>query len=93
MTQTTETQPTIGHNSGEISSDRLKSFVKRIEKIEEDKAAIEEDRKEVYAELRGKGFDAKIVRKIITSRKMALEKRREQNELLELYKAALGMEE
>ena len=81
----------IGHNS--IAADRLKSFIQRIEKLEEDKAAIGEDIKQVYAELKGTGFDAKTIRTIIRERKMDIEKRREQEELLELYRAALGMEQ
>jgi uncharacterized protein (UPF0335 family) len=80
-----------GHNSG-VSSDRLRSFVKRIEKLAEDKAAVGEDLKEVYAEAKGTGFDTKIIRKIVSIRKMEVEKRREQDELIELYKSALGME-
>ena len=79
--------------SGGISSERLRSIIKRIEKLEEDKAAVGEDLKEVYAEAKGTGFDAKIIRQIVRIRKMEVEKRREQEELLELYKSALGMEE
>ena len=79
--------------SGEISSERLRSFIKRIEKLEEDKAAVGEDLKEVYGEAKGTGFDVKIIRQIIRIRKVELEKRREFDELLELYKSALGMEE
>lgn len=82
---------TQGHNSG-VSSERLRSFVKRIEKLEEDKAAVGEDLKEVYAEIKGTGFDAKIVRAIIRERKIEIEKRRERDELLDLYKSALGMD-
>ncbi len=93
-----EEQRGIGDNSkdeptGEISSERLRAFIKRIEKLEEDKAAVGEDIKEVYAEAKGTGFDTKIIRKVISLRKIELEKRREQDQLLELYKAALGMDE
>ncbi len=83
----------MAETSGEISSERLKSFIKRIEKLEEDKAAVAEDLKEVYAEAKGTGFDTKIIRKIVSMRKIELEKRREMDELLELYKSALGMDE
>ncbi|MFY9286993.1 MAG: DUF2312 domain-containing protein [Alphaproteobacteria bacterium] len=79
--------------SGAVSSERLRSIIKRIEKLEEDKAAVGEDLKEVYSEAKGTGFDVKIIRQIVRIRKMELEKRREQEELLELYKSALGMEE
>jgi uncharacterized protein (UPF0335 family) len=82
----------MADNSGEISSERLRSFVKRIEKLEEDKAAVSEDLKEVYAEAKGTGFDVKIIHQIVRIRKMELEKRREQEELLDLYMSALGME-
>lgn len=78
--------------SGGVSSARLKSFIERIEKLEEDKAAVSEDLKEVYAEAKGTGFDTKIIRQIIRLRKIDIEKRREQDELLDLYKSALGME-
>jgi uncharacterized protein (UPF0335 family) len=86
-----EKPPAAGHNSG-ISADRLKSFVKRIEKIEEDKAAVGEDLKEVYSEAKSAGFDTKIIRKFIALRKIEIEKRREAGELLDLYAAALQME-
>ncbi len=79
--------------SGGISSARLKSFIDRIEKLEEDKAGIGNDLKEVYSEAKGTGFDTKIIRKIVSLRKIDLEKRREQEELLELYMSAIGMKE
>lgn len=82
----------VGHNSGGISGDRLRSFVQRIEKLEEDKAAVGEDLKEVYEECKGVGFNTAIVRQIVRLRKTELEKRRENEELLDLYKSALGME-
>ncbi len=75
-----------------VSSERLKSFVKRIEKLEEDKGSVLEDLKDVYAEAKSTGFDVKILRQIVRLRKVELEKRREYEELLELYKSALGME-
>jgi uncharacterized protein (UPF0335 family) len=83
----------MSENSGQISSERLRSFVKRIEKMEEDKAAVAEDLKEIYGEAKGAGFDTKIIRKIISLRRLELEKRREQEELIELYKSALGMDD
>ena len=77
---------------GEVSSERLKSFVKRIEKLEEDKASVLEDLKDVYAEVKGTGFDPRILRAVVSLRRMEVEKRREREELLDLYKSALGME-
>lgn len=76
---------------GGVAGARLKSFIERIERLEEEKAALMEDIKEVYAEAKGVGFDTKTMRKIISLRKMDVEKRRESEELLELYKAAVGM--
>ena len=83
----------MADDSSGISAERLRSFIKRIEKLEEDKAAVSEDLREVYGEAKGTGFDVKIIRKIVSLRKMEVEKRREQEELLELYKSALGMKE
>ena len=74
-----------------IARDQLKSIVERIERLEEEKAHLAEDIKEVYAELKGVGFDAKTIRKIVSLRKMDGEKRRESEELLDLYKTAIGM--
>jgi len=79
--------------SGEVSSQRLRSFIQRIEKLEESKAAVAEDIKDVYGEAKSTGFDIKIIRQIVRLRKIEVEKRREAAELLELYKSALGMED
>jgi len=84
--QTTETQ-----DVGGVAGERLKSFIERIERLEEEKAGLAEDIKEVYAELKGVGFDVKTIRKIVALRKMDGEKRREAEELLDLYKSAVGM--
>ncbi|MFD1627611.1 DUF2312 domain-containing protein [Azospirillum griseum] len=76
---------------GGIAADRLKSFVERIERLEEEKKGLQEDVKEVYAEAKGTGFDTKIIRQIIRLRKMDKADRQEQEALLDLYKEALGM--
>ncbi|WP_376960150.1 DUF2312 domain-containing protein [Azospirillum sp. A26] len=76
---------------GGIAADRLKSFVERIEKLEEEKAGISEDVKEIYAEAKGTGFDTKIIRQIIRLRKMDKADRQEAEAILELYKQALNM--
>jgi len=76
---------------GGVAGERLKSFIERIERLEEEKTALMEDIKEVYAEAKGTGFDAKTMRKVISLRKMDTEKRRESEELLDLYKSAIGM--
>jgi uncharacterized protein (UPF0335 family) len=70
---------------------RLKSFIERIERLEEEKKGIADDVKDVYAEAKGTGFDVKIMRQVIRLRKMAADDRREQEELIETYMAALGM--
>lgn len=77
---------------GGVAGKRLKSFIERIERLEEEKAGLSEDIKDIYAEAKGVGFEVKIMRKIIRLRKMDADKRREEDELLDLYKAAIGLE-
>ena len=76
--------------TGGVAAERLRSFVQRIERLEEDKAGIAADIREVYAEAKGEGFEVKVLRKIIGLRKKDPRERREEDELLELYMAALG---
>jgi uncharacterized protein (UPF0335 family) len=76
---------------GGIAGERLKSFIERIERLEEEKRALAEDIKEVYAEAKGVGFDTKIMRQVIKIRKMDQDDLDEQETLLDLYKRALGM--
>ncbi len=76
---------------GGVAGQRLISFLERVERLEEEKTALMEDIKEVYAEAKGVGFDVKTIRKIVALRKMDTEKRRESEDLLELYKSAVGM--
>ena len=77
--------------SSETAAKRLRSFIERIERLEEEKAGIAADIKEVFAEAKGTGFDVKVMRQIIRIRKQDADDRREQEELLDLYKRALGM--
>lgn len=77
---------------GGIAADRLRSFIERIERLEEEKKGIQDDIKDIYAEAKGTGFEAKIIRQIVRLRKKAKEERQEEEELLELYKSALGMD-
>lgn len=77
---------------GGVAGKRLKSFIERVERLEEEKGGIADDIKDVYAEAKGVGFDPKIIRKVIRERKMDAEKRREEYELMDLYKSAIGME-
>lgn len=77
---------------GGIAADRLRSFIERIERLEEEKKGIQDDIKDIYAEAKGTGFDTKVMRQIIRIRKMEKEDRQELEALLDLYKAALGIE-
>lgn len=79
-------------DTGGVSGQRLKAFIERVERLEEEKAALAEDIKDIMGEAKATGFDTKIMRKVIRLRKMDKEKRNEEEELLELYKAAIGME-
>ena len=76
---------------GGIAGEELRQFIERIERLEEEKASIAEDIRDVFAEAKGRGYDAKTMRQIIKIRKMDKNERDEQESLLELYKAALGM--
>jgi uncharacterized protein (UPF0335 family) len=77
--------------SDAVAPDLLKSFVERIERLEEEKASISGDVKEVYAEAKSQGFDTKILRKVVAIRKRDAAERREEEEILDLYLQALGM--
>ena len=77
---------------GGIAADRLRSFIERIERLEEEKTALSADIREVYSEAKSVGFDSKIIRQVIRLRKLDGGDRREQEELLDLYKTALGMD-
>jgi uncharacterized protein (UPF0335 family) len=76
---------------GGIAGDQLRSYIERIERLEEEKAALAADIREVFAEAKGNGFDVKIMRQIIRLRKLDREDRQEQEELLQLYQHAIGM--
>ncbi len=76
---------------GAVAGERLKSFVERIERLEEEKRALAEDIKEVYSEAKGVGFDVKTIRALVRLRKMDEDDRDEQEALLDLYMRALGM--
>lgn len=74
-----------------VAQDQLRAFVERIERLEEEKKAIADDIKEVYAEAKGNGFDTKVMRQVIRIRKQDRSERLEQEAILDLYLAALGM--
>lgn len=77
--------------TGGIAADALKSFIERVERLEEEKKALADDIKDVYAEAKSTGFDVKIMRQIVRIRKMDESDRQEQEALLDLYTHALGM--
>lgn len=77
---------------GGIAGSHLKSFLERIECLEEEKSALAEDIKEVYAEAKGVGFTPKVMKIIIKLRKMDFERRQEEDELLQLYMSSIGMQ-
>ena len=79
----------IGHNT--ISGDQLKSIILRVEKLEEEKAALVADIRDVYAEAKGNGFDIKTIRQIIRLRKLDISVREEAETILQIYMAAIGM--
>jgi uncharacterized protein (UPF0335 family) len=74
-----------------MTNNQLVSIVERIEKLEDDRAILAEDVKEVYAEAKSNGFDPKIIKKIIAMRKKDSEQLRIEEELLAMYMSALGM--
>ena len=76
---------------GGIAGERLRSFIERIERLEEEKRTLAADIKEVYAEAKGSGFDAKTMRQIVRLRRMDKDDLDEQETLLDIYKRALGM--
>ena len=85
----------IGHNSGDIlnqaAQGQLKSIIERAERLEEEKAEVAEQIKEVFAEAKGNGFDTKILRKVVRIRKQDRAKRLEEEAMLDLYLSALGL--
>jgi uncharacterized protein (UPF0335 family) len=74
-----------------VAAGQLRAFIERIERLEEEKKTISDDIKDVYAELKGTGFDTKAVRTLIRLRKKDQSERQEEEAILDLYKAALGM--
>jgi uncharacterized protein (UPF0335 family) len=88
MAKATETTKA---GTGEINAGHLRAFVERIERLEEEKRALSGDIKDVYAEAKANGFDAKILRKIVSIRRQDRDSRIEEETILDLYLAALGM--
>ncbi len=78
-------------DTGGVAGERLRAFIQRIEKLEEEKKTLSDDIREVFAEAKGNGFDPKIMRHVLRIRKMDAGDRQEEEALLETYMAALGM--
>lgn len=81
----------ITETSQTVAAGQLRSLIERIERLEEDKKAIADDIKEVFAEAKGNGFDVKALRQLLRLRKQDQAEREEAEAILDLYKAALGM--
>ena len=89
----------IGHNSGNQrggddttpTDQQLRLFIERVERIEEEEKGIKDDKRDVYSEAKGQGYDVKIMRQMVRLRKLSPDARKEQEMLLETYKAALGI--
>ena len=82
---------TEGFSTTAVAAGQLRAIVERIERLEEEKGEVAEQIKEVFAEAKANGFDTKIIRKVISLRKKDAEERQEEEALLDLYLAALGM--
>ena len=83
---------TIGHNSATaVAADQLRAIIERVERLEEDKKAISDDIKDIYAEAKGNGYDVKALRTIVRLRRQDADERAEQEAILDAYKVALGM--
>jgi len=82
----------VTDSSQTVAAGQLKAFIERIERLEEEKQSLADDIKDVYAEMKGTGFDTKAVRTIVRLRKKDQAERQEEEAILDLYKAALGMQ-
>jgi uncharacterized protein (UPF0335 family) len=78
-----------GHN---VTDDRLRLLIERVERLEEEKKGIADDIKDVFLEAKAVGYDTKIMKQVIRLRKMQDDDRREMETILDLYKSALGMD-
>ena len=76
---------------GGVAGDQLRAFVERIERLEEEKKGLQDDIKDVFAEMKGRGYEPKIVKKILQLRRQDADQRQQEESLLEVYMSALGM--
>ena len=81
----------MADGTGNLARDHLRAFIERIERLEEEKATLMEDIREIYAEAKGTGFDPKIMRQVVRIRKIEPDQRQEQEYVLDTYLSALGM--
>ncbi|MGH6930839.1 MAG: DUF2312 domain-containing protein [Dongiaceae bacterium] len=77
---------------GGVAGERLRSFVERVERLEEERGVLTADIREVYAEAKGAGFDTNVMRQIVRLRRMDAAARQEQEALLDLYRKAVGLD-
>ena len=82
----------VGHNSAAVTADELRQFIERIERQEDEISLAKADLKEVFAEAKGRGYDTKVIRKLVAMRKRKPEDMAEERAVLEVYAAALGMD-
>lgn len=87
----TDSTPGIGDNSGRVAADELRLLIERVERLDEEAKGIRDDRKDVFAEAKSRGYDVKTIRRILTIRRMEREAYREGEAILETYLSALGM--
>ncbi len=78
-------------NAGGIAAGQLRSYIERIERLEDEKAALAADIREIYSEARGNGFDVRAMRQLIRLRKLDAQDRAEREALLDLYRSAVGV--
>ncbi len=89
--QTTEKPPGLGHNIKNESAERLRSYIERVERLEEEKKGLASDIKDIYAEAKSAGFDVKVMRALVRERKTDAMTMEEFLTLLDVYRKALGM--
>ena len=81
----------MADGSSGIAADQLRSYIERIERLEEEKRGLAVDIREVYAEAKGNGFEPKVMRRVVALRRMESADRQEQDALLDLYRNAVGV--
>jgi uncharacterized protein (UPF0335 family) len=87
MSETTS----LGHNSGQVDASHLRAFVERIQRMNEEIKALNDDKKDIYAEAKGNGFDVKTLKAVVAICAQDRGKRQEEQSLLDVYLSALGM--